>query len=177
MAESSPCLSLRGTSLYALSLLSKTAAGKKLLANYEWQSPAQLGAIVCFPNDVHKFFAVAPINYKGDFADQADAWRRIDEVFRHFHFPEEKQKVLRLIANLSSHVTQKTALPELNKIVAKSPQTFMDEGLFHCVVIMLNYYCFKLQVRRYLLNLFDKLFSTPSFLPNYCAITEHFLLP
>ena len=172
LAESSECLSLRGTSLYALGLISKTSGGKRLLAKYGWHSHSQLGAIVCLPKDITKFFTIAPIEYKGDWTSCKDAWKKFDEAIVSYALSEEKMKLLKLIGNLSNHVTQKTALPELKKVSQKSPDLFMDEGLFHCVVLMMTNYCFKLQVRRYVFQLFDKLLSSPNFLVNYNKICE-----
>ena len=172
LAESSECLSLRGTSLYALGLISKTLGGKRLLAKYDWQSHSQLGAIVCLPKDVKKFFTIVPIEYKGDCTKNDEVWKELDRVIHSYSFSEDKQKLLKLMGNLSNHVTQKTALPELKKLSQKSPDLFMDESLFHCVMLMMTHYCFKLQVRRYVFQLFDKLLSAPTFLANYSKAAE-----
>lgn len=177
LAENSECLSLRGTSLYALGLISKTLGGKRLLLKYKWQSHSQLGAIVCLPQDIRKFFTIAPIEYKGDCTRNAESWKKIEELKNAYSLSEDKLKVLKLIGNLSNHVTQKTALPELKKASTKSPELFMDESLFHCVVMMLTHYNFKLQVRRYIITLFERLLSSPTFLVNYGKAVSLQILP
>lgn len=173
MAESSECLSLRGTSLYALGLISKTLGGKRLLSTYEWQSHSQIGAIVCLPKEPQKFFSIAPIDYKGDSTTCTEDWKAFNEKIKSLNLTEEKQKFLKLIGNLSNHVTQKTALPEIKKISQKNPDIFMDLGLFLAIVLMMTFYSFKLQVRRYIFSLFDKLMGMPTFLANYNKVTQN----
>lgn len=172
LAESSECLSLRGTSLYALGLISKTLGGKKLLSSFEWQSHSQIGAIVCLPKDPLKFFTIPPIGFKGDFTKNTEDWKNYYERIKSLGLSEEKLKLLKLIGNLSNHITQKTALPEIKKISQKNPDIFMDESLFHSVILMMTNYSFKLLVRRYILSLFEKLLGQPSFLINYSKILK-----
>lgn len=172
VAENSDCLSLRGTSLYALGLISKTLGGKRVLSKFGWQSHSQLGAIVCLPKDITKFFTMNPIEFKGDWTLVEPSWKQFEETVKLFGLTEEKQKLVKLISNLSNHVTQKTALPELKKISQKSPELFMDEGLFHCIVMIMTSYNFKLQVRRYIFQLFDRLVMSPNFVVNYSKAIE-----
>jgi rapamycin-insensitive companion of mTOR len=171
LGERSEWLSLRGISLYALSLIARTVRGKEVLAKLDWECQSHLGSSVCLPKDVQRFFTVQPSDSSRERAEWMTAWKRYEEVVKSFAFSEEKRKVLSLIGNLSNHVTQKTALPELKKITSQ-PNDFFDESLFYCVNLMLTYYSFKLQVRRYILSHFERLFATPNFLPNYSKIVE-----
>lgn len=173
LAENSECLSLRGTSLYALGLISKTIKGKRALEKYDWQSHSQPGAIVCLPKNMTKFFTIAPLEYKGDFTENKKLWKNFDEIIGSYNFTEESQRVLKLIGNLSNHVTQKNAIPELRKISQKNPEIFMDIQVFHCVVLILSNYTFKLQVRRYIYLMFDKLTTSRNFLTDYIGTTEN----
>lgn len=172
LAETSECLSLRGTSLYALGLISKTVAGKRALAKYGWLSHPQPGSIVCLPKNMRSFFTIAPIEYKGDFTKHRELWEFFEETLCNYNFPEESQRALKYIGNLSNHVTQKDALPELRKMAQKSPDIFLDVEVFHCVVMILTNYSFKLQVRRWIFQLFDRLLSLPDFLEKYIEVTD-----
>jgi len=173
LAENSECLSLRGTSLYALGLISKTLAGKRALAKYGWKSHPQIGSIVCLPKNMSNFFTIAPIEYKGDITKDKEIWEFFEQTISDYNLPEDNQRVLKLIGNLSNHITQKYALPELRKVAQKNPDIFLDVEVFHCVIMILTNYSFKLQVRRYILQLFDRLLSLPDFLPKYIELTNN----
>lgn len=172
IVESSDCLCLKGTSVYALGLISKTISGKQLLKKFNWQVHPEIGGIVCNPQDTQKMFSITQTEYKGDFTKNISEWKRLDELTKEFKLSEEKLKIIKLIGNLCYHLTQKNALAELKKISQNTPELLMDENLFFCVVLRMTYYSFNLQTRRYVFSLFDKLISSPNFLTNYTKVTE-----
>lgn len=56
IAENSEILSVRGTSLFALSLICRSERGKEILKNYRWYR-ADLQGITCIPSEHIKIFA------------------------------------------------------------------------------------------------------------------------
>ena len=64
IAENSEYLSLRGTGIYVLGLLSKTAEGKKELSKYGWHSSGN-GTLVCLPKNSSVIFQIKKVDYKG----------------------------------------------------------------------------------------------------------------
>ena len=164
ITENSDCLSIRGSSIYSLGLISKTLEGKSELEKYNWICHSQEGSIICVPNDAKKIFNIKPYEYLGS---DTVHHLSIQEMQIKFNFSKEKLEILKQIDCLSNHPTQKAALAELKKIASQTPDVLNDVKLFYCVDILLTYYNFKPNVRRYILNLFETLMNNPKFLEIY----------
>eukprot|EP00826_Nyctotherus_ovalis_P058184 TRINITY_DN7982_c0_g1_i24.p1 TRINITY_DN7982_c0_g1~~TRINITY_DN7982_c0_g1_i24.p1 ORF type:complete len:186 (+),score=35.72 TRINITY_DN7982_c0_g1_i24:137-694(+) len=155
LAERAEVLSIRGVALCALGLLVKTSEGKEILQSYNWRTYSKPGISVTAPKQIKTFFTLAPLDFKGDITSNKEAWTLINDTIRRYEFSEEYLTVLKLIGDLSNHITQKSAFPELKRISQMNPKMFMDARLYHCVVLLLTNYCFKLQPRKYIIQLFD----------------------
>lgn len=71
---------------------------------------------------------------------------------------EEENKLLENIALMSNALTCKNSSLEIKKIAKKSPHIFEDKNVFFSVILMLEFYRFKHENRKYILSFFDKLF-------------------
>ena len=163
MAQEAEFLSLRGTCLYVLNLLANTLEGSYELEKCNWLTHITGANIkVCLPKDLKQFFTI-----KSSFKDlqkapwplQDDLWKKFDEIMKSLHHSEEQLEVLHHISGLSSAMTNKTAQKELKKLSTKSPNLFTDAYLFYSVIMMMTFYKFRTQMRRYIYSLFDKLLS------------------
>ena len=99
LAETSDCLSLRGTCTYVLGLFSKTIEGKKVLSKYKWMSLPQLGSIICLPRNSSKFFHIEPYQYKGDFTKFESIWENYDHVIQFYNFNEVRIEIKSCFTN------------------------------------------------------------------------------
>jgi len=160
LAQNSNNLTLRGTSLYALGLISRTYEGKQRLIQNGWSMYTQ-------EEDINRVLSIAHIEYKGDITKNEKVWEEVNKSIKQCKLTEEKQRVLKLIGDLSNHITQKNAIPELRKINQTNPEIFVDEKLYYCVVVLLENYSFQLQARKYIYQLFEKLLSSSNFILNY----------
>lgn len=167
LAEEAEVLSLRGVALCALGLLVRTGEGKEALQSHNWRTHSKPGVSVAAPRNVRTLFTLSPLEFKGDVTGNKEAWTLINDTIRRYDFSEEYLTVLKLIGDLSNHITQKNAFPELKRISQLNPKVFMDARLYHCVVLLLTNYCFKLQPRKYIIQLFDKLLYSANFIANY----------
>jgi len=166
-AEECEVLSLRGTALYSVGLISRTDKGKIILKQYGWCVYNKAGISVTTPKHITTFFTISPFEYKGDYTKNKEIWQCISNTIGRYKLPEEYLRVTQLIGELSNHITRKNALPELKRISQVNPKIFMDARLYHCVVLILTNYSFKYQYRKYIIQFFDKLLSSSNFLANY----------
>jgi rapamycin-insensitive companion of mTOR len=70
--------------------------------------------------------------------------------------PDEWKDLLRYVADLSNHITQKEAHSSLSKMKASKPELFEDPMLLLYVHALLEKYQFRLALRQFILNAFDR---------------------
>jgi hypothetical protein len=75
-------------------------------------------------------------------------------------FSEEKKTVLKLVVDMTSHITTEKALRQLKKIRMQSPELFLDPEAFLAALRLLEMYRFKLMIRRFIYELFGECFIT-----------------
>lgn len=167
LAESAENLTLRGTAIYALGLIARTDEGRQLLARNNWAMHSQPEDRECAEQNIRKVLTISPVEFKGDATKNEELWETVDKTIRQCGLTEEKQRVLKMVGDLSNHTTQKDAVPDLRKLNQTNPEIFVDEKLYHCVVVLLENYSFKLQARKYIYQLFEKLLSSSNFITNY----------
>ena len=78
MAENAEFLSLRGTCIYIIGMLSNTIEGKKEILQYDWiASRTKSVTSVCLPKNPRTLFNINAYDYEGTITDDA----RINAVF------------------------------------------------------------------------------------------------
>ena len=65
-------------------------------------------------------------------------------------------RILKLASDLGNTVLTKRAAADLYSIKSKSPEQFTSVALFRKVMVILEYHNFRLPVRRFVIDLFDK---------------------
>lgn len=73
-------------------------------------------------------------------------------------FSEEKKTVLKLVVDMTSHITTEKALRQLKKMRMQSPELFTDPEVFLSALRLLEMYRFKLMIRRFIYDLFGECF-------------------
>ena len=159
--------SLRETAIYAIGLISKTLEGRCILKKYNWVSYCKLGGIICYPKDISRIIKIPLEEYKGDYTKNKDIWNDFEENLAKYNCSEKSKKLIMLISKLSNRATQKTSFPNIKKFVQMNPEILMDPKIFHCISMIFENYTFKLQVRRYIFQLFEKLITSANFLSDY----------
>ncbi|KAI9753186.1 MAG: hypothetical protein M1815_006304, partial [Lichina confinis] len=157
VAESSEVLSMRGTAFFVLGLISRSLHGSEMLMERGWDGasttmgeslgrfiPLHLGRIFSlrpWPHDPYKASAPYPRIQAKDLAVGEDA---------------TNTRILELIIDLGSTVLTKRAVSDLMHIKSKKPRGFQDSNLFRKALTVLEAHHYRLPVRRFIIDLFDK---------------------
>eukprot|EP01083_Nonionella_stella_P016720 46699_1 len=174
LTHKSPTLSIRGTCLYVLGLLSRTTGGMNQLRKYGFDFPAdnaELDLGVAIPLDINKFFNLGECDYQQS--------NYLNEVSISCYSPPSlcrpanmkpldpnellgkqghtEQTVLAHISGLCNNVTYASSRYQLQRLRNKKPSVFTNPLLFRESLKLLNTYQFKLPAKRFVLfTLFDK---------------------
>ena len=154
LAVSSPLLSLRGTCFYILGLISRSAPGRRALNAHGWESPSDSQATIAVPVDTTCLFNLPDYKYEGSTAE-CDL-PTTDVPVEGGSLKSEWKDVLKLIGNLSSHITQKEAHATLNRLKSDKPHLFEEPELKLHVAKLLERYHFRLPARQFIHNMFDR---------------------
>ena len=174
LTKESPTLSIRGTCLYVLGLLSRTQSGMNQLSKYGFGFPAdnlELDLAVAIPEDIVDFFEMGQTNYvqSSYVADNKVSCFSPPQLCRPGNMkpmdPNEllgksghtEETVLAHISSLCNNVTQKSSASALHRLRSMKPSVFSNPLLFRETLKLLNTYQFKLPAKRFILfTLFDQ---------------------
>ncbi|EKD14855.1 uncharacterized protein L3040_003928 [Drepanopeziza brunnea f. sp. 'multigermtubi'] len=159
IAESHEIMSLRGTAFFVLGLISRSVHGLEILSEHGWDSNTTsmgLSLGLCIPNDLSKLFSYQPWKHE----------KVMDVIMTEEHLvavakarqddDEVNQRILELIVDLGNTVLQKRAMTELMHIKAKKVPGFRSPALFKKIMILLESHHFRLGVRHFVAELFDR---------------------
>eukprot|EP00753_Platysulcus_tardus_P007609 PLAT15300.4.p1 GENE.PLAT15300.4~~PLAT15300.4.p1 ORF type:complete len:468 (+),score=268.40 PLAT15300.4:96-1406(+) len=156
LTETSPSLSLRGTCVYVLGLLSRSSLGRRQLARLGWGSPSSLSSTVAVPLEPRNFFHVprgaaaaaepAPLEGTTPLPDMEPDW----------------EPVLTALVKLSNYITQAEAYSTLRKLHSKRPTLFASVDLMLHAHSLLERYNYRLPMRRFIHMLFSDVKFTAS---------------
>ena len=159
IAESHEIMSLRGTAFFVLGLISRSVHGLEILSEFGWDSnTTTMGTSLglCIPQDLSKLFSYQPWKHKkvadiimneGQRKAVAAAGNDDDVI---------NQRILELIIDLGNTVLQKKAMAELMHIKAKKVPGFKKPELFKKIMTLLESHHFRLGVRHFVAELFDR---------------------
>eukprot|EP00743_Colponemidia_sp_Colp-15_P007761 GILK01008403.1.p1 GENE.GILK01008403.1~~GILK01008403.1.p1 ORF type:complete len:1354 (+),score=260.34 GILK01008403.1:95-4156(+) len=161
IAQESLCLSLRGTCFYVLGLLSRSKRAREVLKGLGWVSPADDMSCISVPEDVSKFFQVPAYEFSGSWPLQCANGLETEADKSEIVTPSNKDhkkitEILAAMSNLSNHVMQKAAHGALLKLRQQNGDLFACAEVFQRVHEMLASYTYRLPVRRFVHDLFDK---------------------
>ena len=75
-------------------------------------------------------------------------------------FSEQQKTILKLIVDMTSHITTEKALRQLKKLRRENPDEFLDPSTFLAALKLLEMYRFKLMIRRFVYELFGECIIT-----------------
>lgn len=159
IAENHEIMSLRGTAFFVLGLISRSIHGLEILSEHGWDSNTttmgeSLG--LCIPDNLGRLFSFFPWKHEkpSDFGlNKAQrtaiaAARKDDDIVN--------QRILELVVDLGNTVLTKRAISELMHIKQKKAPGFRQSQLFRKVMTILECHHFRLPVRRFVIDLFDR---------------------
>jgi len=159
IAESHEVMSLRGTAFFVLGLMSRSVHGLEIMSEFGWDSnTTTMGASLglCIPQNLNKFFSyqtwthekVSDITVTEE-QRAAIAAAKTDDDF-------VSNRILELVVDLGNTVLQKRAMTELMHIKSKKLPNFNHPALFKKVMTLLESSHFRINVRRFVIELFDR---------------------
>jgi len=159
IAESHDIMSLRGTAFFVLGLISRSVHGLEILSEFGWDSnTTTMGASLglCIPQNLGKFFSYQPWKHEkvSDIVmtvaqkTAVEAAKTDDDVVN--------RRILELIVDLGNTVLQKRAMSELMHIKAKKVPGLRHPALFKKIMTLLESHHFRLGVRHFVAELFDR---------------------
>jgi rapamycin-insensitive companion of mTOR len=159
IAESHEIMSLRGTAFFVLGLVSRSVHGLEILSEYGWDSnTTTMGASLglCIPQDLNKFLSYQPWKHEKVSDIVMTASQRVAVSAAKTDDDIVNQRILELIVDLGNTVLQKRAMTELIHIKAKKVPGFRQPAIFKKVMTLLESHHFRLTVRRFVIDLFDR---------------------
>ncbi|KAG9242741.1 Rapamycin-insensitive companion of mTOR, N-term-domain-containing protein [Calycina marina] len=159
IAESHEVMSLRGTAFFVLGLISRSIHGLEILSEHGWESnTTTLGVSLglCIPKSLGNFFSYQP-------------WQHVTVTKSQMGLPEEETtvgaridddptnaRILQLIMELGNTVLKNKAMTELMHLKTRKSPGFSQAGLFKKVLLLLECHQFRLNMRRFAIDLFEK---------------------
>ncbi|KAL8025270.1 putative armadillo-like helical, rapamycin-insensitive companion of mTOR domain, Pianissimo family [Plasmopara halstedii] len=168
LATDSPLVSIRGTCFFVLGLLTRSTAGRRHLARLGWEAPRDASRTsIAVPQNCTSLFmwpsessTPCPLTQTPASPLQRLLIRKRDKM------PNEWREVLRFVADLSNHITQKEAHASLNKLRSSKPELFEEPMLLMFAHALLEKYSYRLALRQFVLNAFDRVVLTDDVLDN-----------
>ena len=159
IAEQHEIMSMRGTAFFVLGLISRSIHGLEIMSEFGWDSnTTTMGTSLglCIPSDLHKLFSYQPWQHE-----------KVTDIFltpEKFALLKSAQsdpdpvahRILELVGDLGNTVLQKRCMTELMHIKSKKSSHFSDPVLFKKVMGALEFHHFRLTVRRFVIELFDR---------------------
>ncbi|KAJ3339684.1 hypothetical protein HDU93_007910 [Gonapodya sp. JEL0774] len=151
LAESSPVLSVRGTSFCVLGLISMTGRGAEVLDSLGWHvvlNHKRSYTGLCVPRDFSKILKVRPCEYRASVADGpvvAQTWERHEPL---------TQEVLRCVGDMPNNILATGASKTIARIRHDHPDIFARSDVYLDVQNLLSTYSYRMTARRYLAELF-----------------------
>ncbi|ETV97011.1 hypothetical protein, variant 1 [Aphanomyces invadans] len=158
MATSCQLLSLRGTSIFALGLISRSSAGRRALSQAGWIAPRGSNVSIAVPNNVASLFewpSVSHTPFPSELVDLSTSFVSPNFI-KSGKASAKAKEILRLIGDLSSTISQKEAGASLNRMKGAHPELFEDTETALAAHTILARYHYRLSARQFVMNLFEK---------------------
>ncbi|KAI4107393.1 MAG: hypothetical protein L6R37_001624 [Teloschistes peruensis] len=157
IAESSEVTTMRGTAFFVLGLISRSLHGMEIISEHGWNAAMdQYGRSsgYCLPPTLGNLFMIKrPHDNKAGVRNMA----RRDLRPRPITDKEPVHaRVLSFVVDAGNAVLAKKAANDLNGIKGRHPEAFSSVDLYHKVRDVLGSHNFRLPVRRFILDLFDR---------------------
>lgn len=159
IAQEHPVLSLRGTAFFVLGLVSRSVHGLEILSEHGWDSnTSPLGASLglCIPTDLSRLFSLSPWPHETASSLPATAAQKALSAAARTDPDVVNARILELVMDLGNTVLKNRAMTELMHIKSKKAPGFGETALFRKVMILLEGHQFRLGVRRFAIDLFER---------------------
>ncbi|KAL8701160.1 MAG: hypothetical protein Q9201_005050 [Fulgogasparrea decipioides] len=157
IAENSQLATMRGTAFFVLGLISRSLHGMEIIAEHGWKAAAdQYGRSTgyCLPPRLGRFFSI-----KLQHSPDKGGIRALAKDMRPRPIVDEdpvQALVLNFVVDAGNTVLAKKAANDLNGIKVRYPEAFSSVELYRKVRDVLGSHNFRLPVRRFILDLFDR---------------------
>lgn len=159
IAETHEVMSLRGTAFFVLGLISRSTHGLEILSENGWESnTTTLGVSVglCIPRDVRKLLSLRPWTHVAAASyPRSEAQISLEKAAKTDADPTNA-RILELIMDLGNTVVRNKAMAELVQLKSKRAPGFKQVALWKKVMVVFECHQFRLNIRRFTLDLFDK---------------------
>ena len=158
IATASQVMTLRGTAFFVLGLISRSLHGMEILAEHGWIAATDhLGRSLgyCLPPNLETLLSMDRANSTASgglnpLLPPATYTRSsIDADPVH-------ARIIAIVTDLGNTVLTKKAAADLHNVKMRFPEQFSSMVVFRKVMRVLENYNFRLQVRRFVIDLFDK---------------------
>ncbi|MCJ1298644.1 hypothetical protein MMC08_001434 [Hypocenomyce scalaris] len=158
IAVKSEVTTMRGTAFFVLGLISRSLHGTEILAEHGWDTAADtLGQSLgyCLPPNLGVLFS---LDLSRPTLDEPLGRRTVAVVPKATALEDDpiNARILGLIVDLGNTVLTKRAATDLHIIKSKKAENFSQIPLFRKVMRVLEDHTFRLPVRRFVIDLFDK---------------------
>ena len=160
IAELSETLSLRGTAFQVLSLLARTEIGKNELKRFGWLCTESVDSnIVAVPLDSSKFFY---LNKELNLIYH-QLCGKLEEVVDSVVLSEQEEVIYKHICRLGTVADKSESENYLRSVRVNQPKLFQSLNLFHIVSVTMAGYSFKLQTRRVIHKLLERVYRIDNY--------------
>lgn len=159
IAEAHEVMSLRGTAFFVLGLISRSIHGLEILSEYGWESNTTTMGVslgLCIPTDLRKLFSYQPWEHVTVSEIKMGESKEVEIAAARFDDDETNTRILELIMELGNTVLKNKAMTELMHLKTRKSPGFLKANLFKKVLILLECHQFRLNIRRFAIDLFDK---------------------
>lgn len=165
LAESADFLSLRGTCIYIIGMLSNTSSGKHAIQKYDWIASRTKGInSVCLPRDPHTLFTINEYTFEGSITTDPKVNAAFHSLAEKVPLNDDEKEIIKNICNLLNSVYEVQAIAELRRKNETRPDLFSNPKVFEHVLLYLEVYKFRPKGRKFIFNLFEPLLFTDGLL-------------
>ncbi|KAL8870420.1 MAG: hypothetical protein Q9174_003536 [Haloplaca sp. 1 TL-2023] len=158
IAEKSEVVTLRGTAFFVLGLISRSLHGMEILSDYGWSAATDKhgrSTGYCIPPSLGSFFSVK-LPPKLDDAALRGLMAKDLRPRPITDDDPDHARILDFVVSAGNTVLTKKAITDLSGIKARCPEAFFSVELYRKVRDILGAHSFRLPVRRFILDLFDR---------------------
>jgi len=153
LVEHCTALSIRGTCVIVLGLVSISHKGRQALRQCGWDTHTDQRTAIAVPQDPAQLFRLSSYYFAGSPAEAVDM---DTQLLSQMSIENEWHDVLELISNLSNRISSKEAHANLKEKASKDAQQFASFGLLVHVLALLENYNFRLPARRFVFDLMNR---------------------
>ena len=159
IAQSHEIMSLRGTAFFVLGLISRSIHGLEILSEHGWDSNTTTRGLslgLCIPQDLSKFFSYKPWKHEIVSDIRLTEEHKAEIAAARTDDDPVNQRIIQLVMELGNTVLKNKAMSELMRIKTKKAPGFTQALLFKKILLLLECHQFRLGIRRFVIDLFDK---------------------